>query len=232
MAKKEKDDFQPSIFGSLLVAAVAIMVGIILATINLSLIAVAEVKEIPPDDESDVKVVYYVKGETKGGKNWETKRTYLEAGTPGSIFFDEGELNTWLRKTFSSKQIQKPNSGEEDKGEFLKIAATNPNVNIDGIDFQLSSVIEVPLYFKKFNIVYQTKGIFVKDDTGYNFVPEKSYFGSCPIPKLFGIQNRVFKIFSSDYLISEEYVALNTQWSELDVVSVENDMIKLVIPGS
>ena len=224
MAKQEEAS-GPGLAGPIVAAFISILIGGVLAAANLIILPVSVVKEIPPEEELVPKTVYFISGGDQGGNTWKQKKTFLASGQSGARSLSEGELNRWAKSTF------KPNpQTDEEGGLFSKISMVpeTPNFRIVDDQLQVSSQLEIPILGEGKKFLYQAKGNFVNESGVNKFKAESGYIGTCPIPKFAGLPDIVFNLLAAKFLLSEEYDALNPNWSQLSQVVIEDNQIKLV----
>jgi len=224
MAKQE-EPAGPGLAGAIVAAILSVIIGGALAAANLVILPVVVVKEIPPEEERVPKTVYFISGGDKGGNTWKQKRTFLQGGRSGSLLLIEGDLNRWAKSTF------KPDPQKDEAGGLLSkisMVPETPNFRIIDDQLQISSQLTIPIVGGGKRFLFQARGNFVNEAGVNKFKAESGYIGTCPIPKFGGLPNIVYNLLASKFMQSEEYEALNPNWSQLSQVVIENNQLKLV----
>ncbi len=221
----ENEASGPGWGGAIVAAILSTIIGVVLAVANLIILPVASVKEIPPEEEQVPKTVYFISGGDKGGSTWKQKKTFLESGQSGTLLLLEGDLNRWAKSSFRPDPKQ-----NEDGGLLSQITMVpeTPNFRIADEKLQVSSQLVIPILGEGKKFTYQAVGSFVGDSGSNKFKAESGYIGTCPIPNIAGLPDRVYNLLASKFLQSEEYTALNPNWTQLSQVVIENNQIKLV----
>ena len=221
---KQAEEYDPSLIGIILTAVLGSLLGLLLAGINTAFLPIKTVKELPAPEERVKKMVYYVAGDEKGGTTWKVKsRAYLQQSA-GTLILTEGELNTWSRNTF------KPDPSNKDDGGLLgfkmKIAA--PNFRISDGELQISAKMDISVMGKSGSIICQSTGSFYNMGGSYAYHADSGFLGSCPIPTIADLPNRIVMLLGRGFLESEASDELRGPWSQLNDVLVEGNRIKLV----
>ncbi len=224
MALEVKEEYEPSLLSIILVAVFGTALGLILAAVNTAFLPIKTVKELPALEDRVPKTVYFIAGEEKGGSAWKSKSRAFMQQSPGTLIVTEGELNAWSRASF------KPDPGKSDDGGILKfkMKATAPNFRIADGEMQISAKISVSLLGKSGDIVCQTKGTFLNMGGNYSFFADSGYLGSCPIPGIAELPNRIFTFFSTGFMESEASDSLRGPWIQLNDVLIDKNRLKLV----
>ena len=221
---KAKEEYEPSLIGIVLTAILGSFLGLLLAGINTAFLPIKTVKELPALENREKKMVYYMPGDEKGGSAWKSKsRAYLQQSS-GSLILTEGELNTWSRSTF------KPDPSKKDGGGVIdfKMKIGSPNFRIADGEFQISAKMDVSLMGKSGNIIFQSIGSFYDMGGSFAYHAESGYLGSCPIPTIADLPNRIFTIIARGFMESEAYDELSGPWYQLNDVLVDGNRLKLV----
>ena len=223
MAKKT-EEYDPSLTGIILTAVLGSFLGLILAGINTVFLPIKTVKELPALEDREKKMVYYVPGDKKNGSTWKVKsRAYMQQNV-GTLILTEGELNTWSRNSF------KPDlSNKDEGGRFgFKMKINAPNFRISGGEFQISAKMDVSVMGKSGSLIYQSTGSFYNMGGSHSYHADSGFLGSCPIPTIADLPNRIFNLFMRDFLGSETSGEFSGPWNQLNDVLVEGNRLKLV----
>jgi hypothetical protein len=224
MAKK-KEASEGSLTGSILLGGVSAIIGMSVAVVSLLSLDVAEVKEIPEEEEFDSKAVYYIAGSQRSGSAWKSKRAVLLRGSAGTLKVKEGELNSWVKSSF------KPDpKSEEATGGVLGLAAEQVNFRLTDGQMQVSARVKSTLIPGSKSYLFQATGNFEKDGEQFAFVPTEAMVGTCPLPAIGGVASTVLGLFLPTFLSSEEFTELNPSWAALSEVTIAGDQLNLVHP--
>ncbi len=221
---KQKEEYDPSLIGIILTAVLGSLLGLLLAGINTAFLPIKTVKELPALEDREKKTVYYVPGDEKGGSTWKVKsRAYMQQSA-GTLILTEGELNTWSRNSF------KPDPSSKDEGGLLgfKMKLTAPNFRISDGELQLSAKMDVSVMGKSGSIICQSTGSFYNMGGSYTYRADTGFLGSCPIPTIADLPNRIYNLFGRGFLESEASDELSGPWNQLNDVLVEGNRLKLV----
>ncbi|MBS0664277.1 MAG: hypothetical protein JSR48_13510 [Verrucomicrobia bacterium] len=208
-------------------AALAVLIGVVLAAVSLIFRPVAQVRELPKEPERDT--VYYIEGSHDSAKARRSaqKEKLLAAGR--SVELNEDEIN----------QILTPAAPPPPKGGKQPPAPETPglvsagavNARIHGGSLQLA--VPVRLFYPTFGVdatvLVLSNGTFVKSGDGYAYEPESLYLGSCPVQRIPGAAGFVMgRFLASDKIPA----ALTEAWGKLANVTIEGSVLKLTMPGS
>ncbi len=240
MAENKKIDkalYGPSTFEVALGALLGLLVGVIAACVFLALKPVKTVKEMPK--EPALGAVYYIPGRIDGskGRTWVDKQRQLLAGS--TVLLTEEELNAWAASINSSapaapapkpaaKPGAKPAPAKEEKPAEAPPAGffTAGPVVYRLVGNQLQAAAKCTLNY--FGLVTEVQviatGGFARKDNHVVFVPEKLYFGSCPLHKLPVLAGLVVPRIYASQKVSDELAAA---WEKVTEVSVEKDLLKV-----
>ncbi|WOO39856.1 hypothetical protein [Rubellicoccus peritrichatus] len=222
--QKAKEAREASLGGALVLAAISLLLGILLGVYNLAAIPVNEVREMPPEEEIQKDVVYYVQGQERGGNSYRSKEAALFDSRPGSVALNEAELNTWSRNTFKFGAPAKP--GEEEEETYVTLKPAAPKFRIHDNLINISMSMEVEIFGKSQKVLVQSEGTF-SDATGvWEFVPLHTYIGSARIPPDVAAPQLVSKLMNV-FEQSEDYEKLYAMWNNLSGVEVSGDELIL-----
>ena len=222
---REKGAYTPGIVAVFFGALISVIIGMLFAGINMLTVSVAEVSELPPEEERQVGTVYFIKGQGKGGSGWKRKRIQLISQRPGAIRLPEGELNVWARTSLRPD----PKKKDEEGGGLIKVEPSPPNFRINEGEFQVASYVGFPQLHGSKKFVYQAKGAFANEAGIFRFTAHSGFIGSCPIPPIPGLNSFLFNFLAETFINSEEYGEMNSIWKLLSDVSVDGEELVLVI---
>lgn len=221
--QKEKAEAARSItFGGALVASLfSLLLGVAIGFINLATTPVTEVRDLPPPDERKDRTVYYVVGQDRGGSAYRTKLTVLLQEQPGTLKFNEGDLNAWARDTF------KFGTNTEQSTGLIQIKPAAPRFSIRDSKLTISMPMEVDAFGQNRRVLVQAQGTFSDESGTWVFLPEDTHMGSASVPDGLlanALRDSLLGIFKS----TEEYTTLNEAWHKLSQVTLTGDELILV----
>jgi hypothetical protein len=229
--KIDKAKYGPG-WGEVIVGAVlSLALGAVLAVAYLVATPVVAVKELPK--QRPAGTVYYIEGSrsAENGKQWMRKKQLFTEGS--SVALNEDELNAWITTETAPPPPEKPAPGQKAAPPAPAAAGLivlgPPNFRIhDGL-LQIGSkgTLNLDWFGLKHSIIVQLAGRFVKEGGVFTFEPTEFCLGSCPIHKLPGVGEFVFR-----RLVAKEKVPddLAEAWKKLADVSIEENTLKLTMP--
>lgn len=139
------------------------------------------------------------------------------------ISLSEQEINRWLVTRYGATPAQ------DVMGTGIEMRPEPPMIRMVGDELQIGVVYSFAGYDGKKNMILQTTGHFDRAGSGqFEFVPTKTYLGSCPLPS--GIISRfALNTFMSGFAISDE---LSRAWSGLRHVALADGHLKLQFGGA
>ncbi len=176
---KSLDQKAPTLAGVIIGAALSILLGVLVALLHLIFKPVEILKAAPKEPVAGVR--YYIEGggAAAAGKAWERKAEAL-AGGRGEVGFAEGDLNAWAQETFKTT----PEAEEAKKTATFLLAPGTPNLRLVGSELQIGVVADL-IYFGTVNqLVFQARGGFEADGTGWRYAPEEVYLGCFPLHRV------------------------------------------------
>jgi hypothetical protein len=198
----------------------SVTLGVLLAALHLVFMPVEVVKKAVDEPEADK--VYFVEGSQSGSKSgqWKRKRQMMADGGPVEVSFNEDELNAWM----SSVAPQGQQADAAAAGFFTP----------DKVNFRVQeSVLQIGLTGKMaaagitHDLVFQTRGQFEKGPEGFTFVPAELYVGSLPVHAVPGLAPFFIKRILAAQELPED---IQATWKQLDMVVVENAVLRLNLP--
>lgn len=226
--QKAKEAREASLGGALIAAAISLVLGVLLGVANLASIPVTEVREMPPEEEINKDIVYYVQGQERGGNSYRSKEAALYDSRPGSVAFNEAELNTWSRNTFKFGAPKAPAApGEEESDTYITLKPAAPKFRIhDGL-INISMSLEVDAFGYSQKLLAQSEGTFSDDTGAWEFVPVNTYLGSARIPPEVAapqLVSQLMKVFEQ----SKDFEKLYAMWNGLTGIDLSGDELILV----
>jgi hypothetical protein len=242
MAENKKIDkalYGPSTFEVALGALLGLLVGVVAACVFLAFKPVKTVKELPK--EPALGAIYYIPGKIDGskGRTWVDKQREFLAGS--TILLTEEELNAWAAsinsstppapppKPASAKPGAKPAPAKpEDKAADAPPAGfftAGPLVyRLVGDQLQAATKCTLNYFGVTSDFQVIATGGFTRKDNHIVFVPEKLYFGSCPLHRLPILAGLVLPRIYASQKISDELAA---SWEKVTGITVEKDLLKV-----
>lgn len=237
MASRSKKPRRPSLVLTIVLGVLTLLLGMVLGAISLVSQEVQEVSELPPAEEREPGVVYYVKGSTAPGPQWRAKRAALLAGNTGVMRVSERELNDWSRSSF--RQSNRPDAaqeadeadGEVDEPTFFGLEAnvSPPNFALREGRLQIACHLELPLFGDSRKFVYRVIGTFESADGGVRFVPGEGTFGRAPLVNIPIVGSLLHREIRGLFTGSEEWRALAEHWSAMGAVEVEGESLVVTL---
>lgn len=223
MDNESSDIVQPSMANLIFTGLFGILIGLIVGCINMTTIKIKEVKELPPAEEMELKAVYFVKGDERGGKEYILAQKQFEASRPGNLNLVEGQLNQWARKAFKVSS----RSGDDDGNKIFGLAIEfgQPNFNMENDSLQIASYLSFPQLAAGKKFLFQARGGFAQTDGIWEFRPEKAYIGSCPIPNIGGLPNIVENLLLNSYLENKDMGNMERSWLKIKSIQFNSGFL-------
>lgn len=226
---------EPTKAGSVLAAVLSIVLGSLLAILNLSTQAVEEVASIPAEKDRKPNVVYWPLGETKGTSKWAAYRENIIQNKSGSITLTENDLNQWSTKQFAALNLGLPASAPQGSPPPAQPAVASlrmsaPNFRIADGKLHITVKFFVPIIAEQTPILIQSSGQLVKSPKGFVFEADFIRLGRCRLPDFALIQKSVVSFVSSYYGISQEMKDLGPQWVNVVQAIIAENRLILEIP--
>jgi hypothetical protein len=172
------DRKSPGVVGAVFGMGAGLVLGAMLAMLNLAAQPVEVVKAMPKEPKPGVR--YFVTGAPGGGagSGWQRKAEQIDGGR-GEIGFTENELNAWSAATFPEPKVK-----DEDKQSPLLLVAGTPNFRFAGKDLQLGMVNKIFSFGTEIPLVLHATGDFEKTGGRWHFVAKESYLGGLPLHRV------------------------------------------------
>ena len=166
--KENKDKRGGGLSGFLIVATLALVIGVGTAAMQL---ARRPVPDRPTTGDSAKGEVICIRGQTAAQPGWDERAKEVWHAKPGHYVFSEGDINSLIEKHLSPviaiEGIENVHVEELPNVRFLD----------DGL-VQVSTVVTIPGLAGSQQFVYQVRGRVVPG----GFHPEMGWFGQCPVP--------------------------------------------------
>ncbi len=216
MARKKRIDYSPSFGTILIVAGLALVIGVLLAAIQLFRQSVDEVTSMPAVDKREPGVVYYHKGASSSAVDWRALLQQLIESPSGTVAIPEGAINQWANAAFRVQANSSENSP--------LIVPEQPNVRLigDGL-VQIGVKFTIPSIDDK-RYTYQTKGHLIKRGGVVTFEPMEGMLGRSPLLLL---NSYLFSALITPYLQSEDIQALFASFENIDSLEVGDGQLTL-----
>lgn len=211
----------PGFFEIIFGVVLSLTLGVLLAALHLVFKPVEVVAK--PPETAVAGQVYFLEGSVNSSKSrqWMRKRQMLADGASADVTFSEEELNAWMASV-----TPQPQKGTAATPEAL-FAPERVNFRIhDGV-MQVGLLGKLSVLGMQRDMVFQTRGKFVKSDNGYVFAADELYLGSLPahmLPKLTPL------IMERALAVQELPEDLKATWKKLKLVAVEDSLLRLVLP--
>ena len=230
MAKKTKSP--PSLTVVVTCGVLTALLGALLGIISLATQSVFELKEPLPPERQEAGMVYFVKGSPSSSARWRALRSQILAGTPGTIKFDEGDLNSWAN---SMLVLSSPNRGEEGESEAvpglfgLKVNVTGVNFRMEGDELQVAAYLEFPALASGKRFTYQARGSFDSGWGGLKFQPDEGTLGRAEIVSIPFLGSALNKKLIGLFTQSPEWGALSEAWGKVASVEIAEGQATLTL---
>jgi len=134
------------------------------------------------------------------------------------VSLSEQEINRWLVTRYGAS------STTDVWGSGIEMRPEPPLVRMADEEMQIGLIYSFSGYVGKKNLVLQTTGHFARAGSGrFEFVPTKTYLGSCPLPAGF-VSRFVLNAFLSGFELSEE---LGRAWTGVRNVALSDGRLSL-----
>lgn len=230
MSKKVDRANQGPGWGEVILGAVlSLLLGIALGAIFLVVKPVAQVKELPKEQDRKADTIYFVEGsrDTSKARQALAKRKAFVEGQ--SVTVTEDEINALVPAAKTAAAA--PAAGKKDEKaapppvvepETLEVGMANFRIR-DGV-VQIGAPVTLNVLGVTQKVVVQGRGGLVKRGDIFVFDPDEIYLGSCPVQRLPFVAGYVEKKFLAAQTIPED---IATAWKNLSDVSIEGNAVKL-----
>jgi hypothetical protein len=224
MLKKHKANAGPGWLEIGISAVLSVAIGAVLGAAYLVTKTVKKVDSIPKDTS---EAAYYLEG--KIDMNHSTaaveKRKRLIEGE--SITLTEGEINIILGTLEKPAAAQKPAAKGAPPPDLPLLDFGPLNARLSGGEIQLGESLTYNVYGFSGIIYIRSRGTFEKRGSSFEFVPELTYVGGCPVDKIPFARDLVFrKLLFVKSVPDDVYAA----WLKLVGVSIQGDSLDLKMP--
>ena len=152
-------------------------------------------------------------------RQWMRKRQMLADGGSADVMFSEEELNAWMASVSPQAQKDAPAAGV--------MTPEKINFRIQDDTMQIGLLGKLAALGLTHDLVFQTKGKFVKADDRFTFAPDELYVGSLPVHTVPGLAPFFIKRVLASQELPED---IQTTWKQLQLVSVEGNNLRLTLP--
>lgn len=206
-------------------ALLSLLLGGVLAAASLVAKPVAQVKELPKEEERKADVVYYVEGTRDSSKSRQAlaKRKAFVEGQ--SVTVNEDEINALVpaaRAAASTPAAKKDDKAGADGPEMFAVGTANFRIR-DGV-IQIGAPVTLNAMGFSHRLIVQGRGGLEKRGDIFAFDPDEIYIGSCPVHRLPLIGGYVERKFLEAQTIPEDVA---TAWKNLADATVEGSEVKL-----
>lgn len=165
---RKRQPTEKSIWGLLIFALIAMMMGVAVAAVQL---AMRPVSNAPLSADSTRYEVICIRGGMTAEPGWDDRAKKVWHKHPGHYVFSEGDLNSLIEKHLSNVVAI--------EGIETVHVDELPNIHMleNGL-VQVSTSITLPEYASGHSFVYQVRGSVVPG----GFRPHMGWFGQCPVP--------------------------------------------------
>ncbi len=204
------------VFGVLL----SIILGALIAALHLVFKPV-EVVNKPPETVVAGQV-YLIEGSMNSSmaRQWQRKRQMLAEGNSADVTFNEEELNAWMSSVA-------PQAGKAAGSADAVFTPQRINFRIREGVLQAGMLGKIAVVGIDRDLVFQTRGRFVRGAEGFAFTADELYVGSLPVHKVPMLTPLLMKRVLAAQELPEDLVAT---WKKLNLVAVEDNLLRLVLP--
>ncbi len=213
--EKEKQAREATLGGSLFMAIISALIGLLAGIWTLAGTPAIEVRDMPPEDKQEPGAVYLLRGADQASVGYRPKLDLMLSGRPDTYSFSEKELNTWARDTFRFATAGSDNEG------LIRIVPAAPNFRLTENGMQIAVNTEVAAWGNSRKLWYQVRGVFDNGQGVPGYKVDETFIGSAKIPPvgMAALLNmQVLRMFKG---MPEAEKLLNL-WSRLASVRVEN----------
>lgn len=237
-AKLNRAPHGPSWTEVILGALISVILGVVLGAALMIARPVLTGKNVPKkESERDSKAVYYEPGARDPSKSRAALAKRKSFGEGQSVSLAEDELNALAALPPAAlanpgaenpppapKKADAPKSAE---AATVSVASGPLNFRIRDGKLQVSAPVTLNVLGVAPKVMVQTTGVFVKEGSGYTFVPETFHLGSLPLQRLPMASAYVREQFLSTLVVPDDVKA---SWAKLASVSIEGNTLKLTMP--
>jgi len=231
-AKLDRTLHGPSWTEVILGALLSVMLGALLGAALMIARPVISARQPPKESERDPKAVYYIQGARDPSKSRAALAKRKSFGEGQSVSFTEDELNALA--ALPSAAIASPGAEGQNPLAPAKAADSGETIAAGKADFRMRDgkmQIAVPVTLNVLGlspqVIVQAHGGFVKEGSGFAFVPETLYVGSLPVQRLPMAERYVREQFLQPKAIPDD---VRASWAKLANVSIEGSTLKLTLP--
>jgi hypothetical protein len=231
LKKNTKAQRGPTWFEVGLGAFLSVALGAVLGAAYMVSRPVLKVTAIPKD--APASAIYYIEG-SRGSANSSSiaeKRKSFVGGE--SISVEEGELNA-LIGSVSQPEAPKPKAAKPGEkppppppANQRMIDAGTLNARMHGGKIQFGDTVTFNVYGFSFSVIVQATGTFTRRASGFEFDPESSYVGGCPVQRLLFVRGFAMKKLLFAQPAPDDLAAA---WAKLADVSIEGSTLRLKMP--
>lgn len=216
------------IFGALL----SVILGAVLGAALMIARPVVSVRQPPKEAERDPKDVYYIQGARDPSKSRAALAKRKSFGEGQSVSFTEDELNALA--ALPPAAVANPGAEGQNPPAPAKAADSGETIAAGQFNFRLRDgrmQVAVPVTLNVLGlsqqVIVQAHGGFVKEGSGFAFVPETLYVGSMPVQRLPMAERYVREQFLAPKAIPDD---VRASWAKLTNVSIDGNTLKLTLP--
>ncbi len=236
MSVKRKSTRTSGIGGVLIAALLTFILGTVLALVSLTTQEVRRVSELPEPERREVGVVYWVRGDAGiGNQSWQAKRRHFLNGSVQDLDLSEADLNRWSRSLLapanaSTAQLDADaDSDKPPRKPMINISFAEPDFRISDSILHAGTTIQIPLFGKTYQVVYQIQGHFEARDEEVVFVHDGSSLGRSPVGHIPVLGTSLAKWAIRAYGDRPESNELRSRWDCVEKAALIEDRLELVL---
>ncbi len=159
---------------------------------------------------------YFVFGADTGGADWEAGREAMLERRKGGLRLTAGEMNTWMRRSFSRPQ------GAEDGA--ITVVPGLPNFFVGEGRLHVSMPMELAAVNQRKDYRLIVRGHFTENNA---FQIEDLLLGGAEVPPIPGLRELIVQRMASAFLTSDEGQQVAGAFDDALAISIQDDVLLL-----
>lgn len=205
--------------GSVWLGLLSFVVGGLLAVGTLMGQSVAEVSELPDEENRERGMVYFVRGKVGGGNAYTEKLNQLRDGVAEEVVLHEEELNSWSRRELGV--VEEAGSW---MSRWLVADVGTVQFRIEEGSLWMGTEVTLPSWTGKKRIAVQVRGEMESNLRGEpQFRVERGHVGRAPFGWIPGIRSLIYRQVKSYYEGAEGWEQVAAMWPDVKTVEVVGD---------
>ena len=165
----------------------------------------------------------YFEGPVSRSRSWELKRDELFSASATTVELTSGEINAWM----ASKFRQSSPAATDEEAPNVVIIPGAPNIFIDeDLGFCLNLPTAVSIYGSDHNWLVLAQGHF-SAGPWVKFEVDALHVNDAAVPVVGGIAGKFIDALLEAYSETEEFIAFEKAWTNVESVELVGDTIRL-----